>query len=228
MASNLPLQKLRLIGGTFLFERIDEIFMERIVSDRRCRLEQFDKGQTIFDETHFRRCLGIILSGTVRVDKLTPEGRPMKMASLGPGECFGAAGMFVRRSRYPSVLTAQSPAEVLFLPETLIRWAMQRDFTITENYIRYLSGRVWFLSEKIVGLSAGSAEQRVARFLLEQPEEDRGTSSMTDLARQLNMGRASLYRSLDALSERGLIRRTGRMVEIPDREALEAVVRGDP
>ena len=224
MAEGIPKQKLELIASTFLFQNMDEIVIERMVSDQRCLREIFPKGARIFDETHFRRCLGILLSGEVRVDKLTPEGKYMKMSRLKPGECFGAAAMFGQREKYATVLTAERNTEVLFLPEELIRWAMRRDFTITENYIRYLSDRIWFLNEKISGLTAGSAEQRLAVLLLEHCSSDGIlTASMTELSNQLNIGRASLYRAMDSLEGRGLIGRAGKSVKILDQEGLRGL-----
>ena len=211
MAGALPEQKLGRVAATFLFQGVDELVVEGIVRDPRCRLQRFQKNQVIFDETHFTRSLGILLVGAVRVDKETPEGKRMKMSELGPGECFGAAGMFSDRDTYATRLTAQRSTEILFIPEELIRWAMLRNFKITENYISYLSNRIWFLNEKISSLTAGSVEQRLAVFLGEQcGGSGQLSSSMTELSRQLNIGRASLYRALDALEAKGLIRREGK------------------
>ena len=221
MAEGIPKVKLDLICNTFLFQQVDEIVVERMVTDQRCVKEHFLKGEVIYDETHFRHCLGIILSGEVRVDKLTPDGKRMKMSVLLPGECFGAAAMFQNRDRYATILTAEKSTEVLFLPEELILWAMHRDFTITENYIRYLSNRIWFLNEKISSLTAGSADQRLAMFLVEHSDADgRLSTSMTDLSRQLNIGRASLYRALDSLEEKGLIQRGTKTLTVTDKERL--------
>lgn len=221
MTDGISKQKLELICGTFLFQQVDEIVVERIVADQRCVRERFPKGAVIYDETHFRHCLGIILTGEVRVDKLTPEGKRMKMSVLLPGECFGAAAMFQERDRYATVLTAEKTAEILFLPEELILWAMHRNFTITENYIRYLSNRIWFLNEKISSLTAGSADQRLAMFLVEHCDADGVLStSMTDLSRQLNIGRASLYRALESLEEKGMIIRGTKTLVVKDKERL--------
>lgn len=223
MAESLPKQKLEMIASTFLFQNMDEIVVERIVSDARCLRERFPKGDRIFDETHFRRCLGVVLAGEIRVDKLTPDGKYMKMSLLQPGECFGAAAMFSFRDRYATILTAEKNVEVLFIPEELIRWSMRRYFTITENYIRYLSDRIWFLNEKISSLTAGSAEQRVAVFMLEHCDENGVLhTSMTALSRQLNIGRASLYRAIDGLEERKLIQRGGKTLKIIDNAGLRA------
>ncbi len=224
MTDGISKQKLDLIASTFLFENMDEIVVERIISDSRCAWERYSKGSKIFDETHFRRCLGILVMGEIRVDKKTTDGKYMKMSCLTAGECFGAAAMFSGRDRYATVLTAEKNVEILFIPEELIRWAMRRDFTITENYIRYLSNRIWFLNEKISSLTAGSAEQRLAVFLLEQCDgAGMLNTTMTALSQQLNIGRASLYRAIENLEQRNLICRGVKSLKILDSEGLRDI-----
>lgn len=221
MANGLSTQQLKLIYKTFLFENVDEILVEQMISDPRCLSQKFERNEIIYDEAHFRHCLGIVLSGEIRVDKMTPERKKMKMSILHTGECFGAAAMFQERERYATVLTAEKSTQILFLPEEQILWAMRRNYTLTENYIRYLSDRIWFLNQKIFGLTAGTAEQRLALFLGEHCGEDGSfKDSLTDLSRELNIGRASLYRALDTLELKGMICRTGRFLTVIDMEGL--------
>ena len=42
----------------FLFKNVDEILMEQLCTDPRCEQISYPRGATIFDEAHFRRCLG--------------------------------------------------------------------------------------------------------------------------------------------------------------------------
>ena len=48
--------------------------------------------------------------------------------------------------------------------------------------------------------------------------------SATDLARQLGLSRASLYRAFDALEQADLIRRSGKTIEVPSLPALQSVL----
>lgn len=217
MSVDINKQKLQLVADTFLFRNVDEFTVERMIADERCSKTVFEKGSIIFDEKHFVKSLGIILSGEVRVEKNTADGKRLKLSKMGPGGCFGAAAMFHDRGRYVNVITAEKTAEVLFLSEELIIWAMQRDPVITENYISYLSDRIWFLNTKIEALTAGTAEQRVAVYLL---EHGGAAISMTDLSQTLNIGRASLYRALDDMEAHNLIRRGNKSIEIIREDGL--------
>lgn len=218
MSISLTSQQLKTLSSAFIFKNVDEIMIEQLAADPRCTLEAYPRGAVIFDETHFRRSLGIVLSGEILVEKTTK----LSMSRLFPGDSFGAAAMFHDRSRYVSLLTAKKPTEVLYLPQEVIIWAMERNFAITENYIAYLSDRIWFLSSRISALTAGTAEQKLAVYLLEQGDVE---SSMTDLSMRLNLGRASLYRAAETLEELGAIAREGKRVKVLERETLIGIVK---
>lgn len=218
MPISLTPQQLKTLSTAFIFKNVDEIIIEQLAADPLCTLESYPRGAVIFDETHFRRSLGIVLSGEILVEKTTK----LNMSRLFPGDSFGAAAMFHSRNYYPSLLTAKKPTEVLYFPQRVIIWAMERSFAITENYIAYLSDRIWFLSSRISALTAGTAEQKLAVYLLEQGDVE---ISMTDLSQRLNLGRASLYRAVEELEGLGAIRREGKRVRVLEREVLLGIGR---
>ena len=223
MPTNLTRQQLTVAESCFLFAGVDEIMVEQLVEDDRCFRQRYERGEVVFDETHFRRCLGIVLSGDILVEKTTVDGKKLTMSWLGPGECYGAAAMFNTRNCYASSLTAKRVTEVLYIPQEVIAWAMQRSGRITENYVSYLADRIWFLSSRISALTAGTVQQKLAAYLLEHGGVD---VSLTNLSQQLNIGRASLYRVLDELEEADIIRRQGKKLEILSRQGLRNTLGG--
>ena len=89
-----------------------------------------------------------------------------------------------------------------------------------------MSKKVVYLNRKISTLVAGSAEKKLVAYLLEV-EFDSVCSlnvSMSSLADMLNVGRASLYRAIDDLENRGLIKKNGKMIIISDHEALSSIL----
>lgn len=163
MSITLSPHHLKTLSTCFLFKNVDEILMEQLCTDPRCELLSYPRGATIFDETHFRPCLGILLTGEVLVEKNTADGKRLNMTRLTPGECFGAAAMYTQQQRYASLLTAQAPHPDPLPPpggHHLGPWSAASP--ITENYISYLSGRIWFLSSRISAITAGTAQQKLA------------------------------------------------------------------
>jgi CRP-like cAMP-binding protein len=92
------------------------------------------------------------------------------------------------------------------------------------SYVRFLTRRIQFLNRKIRYLTAGSAEQRLALYLLSEiPEEGvpvRLEISAVSLADLLDLGRASLYRAMDRLSEDGFLVRNGHEYRLLQRDKL--------
>ena len=95
---------------------------------------------------------------------------------------------------------------------------------LRRNYLRYLSGRIRFLSGRLQSVTQAGAEGKLARYLLANAVDGAVNISATDLARQLGLSRASLYRAFDALEQANLIRRTGKTIEVPSLPALQSVL----
>lgn len=209
---------LALLARTPLFQGLPETLVLRAASDRRSTLAQAARGETIYTPHAFSRSLGAVLSGKVEVRK-----GELIVSVLKPGDLFGAAALFNDRTDYAARLTARSPCRLLFLPQELIEELMAASPALARQYIRYLSGRIRFLEQKIDSLVAGTAEERLARFLRAQSQDGLASldCSLTGLAGRLNVSRASLYRALDALEARGAIRREGRAIRVLRPDLLE-------
>lgn len=140
---------------------------------------------------------------------------------LGRGSVYGVAALF-SSAPPPTRIIADLPCSVLTLSRREVRELLTRDPDFLVAYLEFLSGRIIFLNEKITCITSGSAERRLAIHLLTITEDgdrgcdidtDSGTSTIqlgvnyTELARQLDIGRASLYRAMDALEAAGAIKR---------------------
>lgn len=181
------------------------------------RFREYERGETVFAPDSFERALGIVVSGRVRVSKSTGDGGTLIMSTLFPGSIFGAAALFNDSQSYVNSLAAVTPLRVALLSQEDFRRAMGEYPRLGENYVRYLSERILFLNRRIYCLTAGSAVEKLANFLadnLPEGEEAELPVSMTELAKLLNIGRASLYRAMDTLIERGEVRRHGNNITI--------------
>ena len=69
--------------------------------------------------------------------------------------------------------------------------------------------------------TAGSTERRLALYLNSLGKRNiKMTTSMTDLANTLDVGRASLYRAFDKLCEDGYIIKSEKIIIIMNREEM--------
>lgn len=213
-----------LVSKTELFRGSPPSVLTRILAVSDCTAAEYEKNEVVYDKTNFSRSLGIVLEGRLRVTKENADKRPIVMSTLQRGAMFGAAALFNSEPEYATKITAIEHSRVLFLPQRLIKRMIEREPDIAENYIRYLSERILFLNRKIYFLTAGTAEQRLAGFLLDNlavGEFSEMPMTMHRLADALNMSRASLYRAFDELTASGAVSKQGKLVCIDNAELLK-------
>ena len=191
----------------------------------RSQVVAFEGGQVIYSAHHYRQSLGVVLEGRAEVRKKS-AGHFVTLNHLKPPQIFGAAVLFQPEGPYVSEVVALERSVILFIGQELLLESMRGDFALVENYLAFLSGRIRFLNAKIDSFIQTSAESKLALYLLKQSHGKNALSfpvSLKGVANELNLGRASLYRALDALTEARLIERDGKQIRILDKDALEQI-----
>ena len=174
------------------------------------------KGDAIYTPQSAQRALAMVMEGHVRV----LHGH-VPTNDLVEGDVFGAAALFGTNEDYPSTIVAGSDCRVMYIPqETVVAW-MKQVPQVAENYVGFLSDRIRFLNRRLATLTAGQADGKLWRYLLAHRDENGVVyvaEGMSALAERLDMGRSSLYRSLDALVLAGRIRRERKKIYILQTE----------
>jgi len=174
------------------------VFMEDPLSLEQCagRLER--RGFRSFVVPGLREAAEV-MRGLVR------EFRPSS-ASYGDSMTLKAAGILDDLHSNPDIQFYDG-----FVPGMV-----REEPRVTENYIRYLTTRIRFLSSRIDSFVCGGTEQRVLLFLSNNAEQ--GVCAlpygMDKLAKKLGMSRATLYRAIGELVSEGKLKRDGRVFTI--------------
>ena len=109
------------------------------------------------------------------------------------------------------------------MPERAIKQLLEEDHAFLYQYLGFLSGRIRYLNRKIGYLTAGSAERRLALYLASLGEKTvRLAESISALSELLDVGRASLYRAFDKLTDDGFIAKDGRTIHLLDTDGMLA------
>ena len=216
----LPLtaQETALLLECPLFQGTAEEFLYRLTREDGAEQAAFAPGQVVYNPQNFRRCLGVVLSGQLQVTKGT-----LAVSVLEPGEIFGAAALYSDGQEFATTITAKRPSRCLMLEQKLVERLLAEQGQIRENYLRYLTGRIRFLSGRLQTLAQPGVEGKLARYLL-AGGGGTVTCPATELCQRLGVSRASLYRAFGALEDSGLIRRKGKTITIVDPAGLETVL----
>ena len=204
MAPELSEQERALLGRCPLFLGAEDALLRRLPALPGVTLESFAAGDLLYGPSQFRRSLGVLLAGQVQV-----TNGSLSVSLLRAGELFGAAALYNDAPEFAAVLTARSPCRVLFLPQETLDRLLGEEPLLRRNYLRYLTGRVRFLSGRLRSVAQTGEPLRL---------------SATDLAKRLGISRASLYRAFQALEDARLIRREGKSMYVLDPAGLEGVL----
>lgn len=161
----------------------------------------------------------ILLYGNVLIEKPASDGRSILMREALPPEAVNAASALSRCDSM-SRLTAPDGCKALHISGSALYDFISKSGAFAVNMTEFLVSRVVFLNKKITSLAGYTASSRLSLYLEENAKTENGICtvtlpcSLTDFAEYLGVGRASLYRTLDAMEADGSISRKGRTIRL--------------
>ncbi|MBQ7968646.1 MAG: Crp/Fnr family transcriptional regulator [Clostridia bacterium] len=186
-------------------------------ASENCVITECAKGGKLFDNTKDKPSLCIILSGSAQVMGGT-KSKPVILNTLSRGRVFGMASLFGGKCGSTAVV-AKEKCIYAIISQECVEILLGMDVGFAKNYISFLSEKIRFLNKKIAFFTSESTEKKVAGYLLSLPYDESEKCVILDikmakLAQNLDIGRASLYRAFDSLTEQGFIEKTNNAVKI--------------
>ena len=203
-----------------LFLGISKKDISSLLEEQKRTVEVFKKGDVIFSPEKYEACMGYIIKGAVNVIK---PATGVTLNTLKKGDFFGAASLYSRKDTYLANLVATTETKVLFIEKETIGVLMLREQAMSMNFITYLTDALYYLNAKIDAFTGGTAESRLANYLLEAfggYKTMQLSTPYTKLAVSLNIGRASLYRAFDTFIVGGVIEKDGKFIRLLSEEKL--------
>ena len=187
------------------------------------------QGQTIFSEGTEAPGFYIVVSGRVKVFKLSPDGKEQIIHIFGPGEIFGEVPMF-EGSSYPAYAETLAKSNLFFFPKKSFIELIKRDPSLAMNMVAALSRRLKNLTRLIEELSLKEVPGRLAAYLLYLSERGEGGNNLIKLdipkkilASLLGTIPETLSRIFYKMNNQGLIAMKGRTIRILDKKALKKI-----
>jgi len=191
------------------------------------------RGQTIFGEGDEGEGFYVVVSGRVKVFKLSPDGKEQILHIFGAGEPFGEAAVFAGE-RFPANAEALEESRVFFFPRPTFVELIGQNPSLALNMLAVLSRRLRKLSSLVEDLSLKEVPGRLAAYLLYLSEGNKKAVevqldvSKNQLASLLGTIPETLSRILAKLSREGFIKSNGpRQIRLLDRQGLEELASGE-
>lgn len=223
----MPLED-REIRSVPLFAGLDDGQVGRIRAIARA--VEAARRDVLFREGEPVEGLFVLLSGRVKIYKLSPDGKEHILHVVRPGQTFAEAAVFMPGG-YPAYAEALQKSRALLLPKTPFLDLLRDEPAISLQIIASLSRYLKQFADRIEDLSLKDVSARLARWFLATAREkgrDFWDLEITkgELASQIGTVSETLSRTLRKFQDAGWLQVRGRFVKILDKPALEGVSQG--
>ncbi|MBW2369505.1 MAG: Crp/Fnr family transcriptional regulator [Deltaproteobacteria bacterium] len=182
-------------------------------------------GEIIFSEGEDGIGFYVVMSGKIKIFKMSLEGKEKILHIFGPPEPFGEVPVFTG-DRFPANAQALSKARLLFFPRTQFVKLIAENPALSLNMLAVLSMRLRQFAVQIENLALKEVPARLASHLIYLAEEQGGGDivhlaiSKGQLASLLGTIPETLSRILNRMSQQQLIKVNGRRIQLLDDDGL--------
>ncbi|MBZ0156428.1 MAG: Crp/Fnr family transcriptional regulator [Alphaproteobacteria bacterium] len=220
---------MNLVANIPLFHGLPREQLEEIVD---IMVDQtFGRGQSIFSEGEEATGFYVVISGRVKIFKLSSEGKEQVLHFVGPGESFGEVPMFAG-GYFPAHAETIEKSRLFFFPRSFFLDLIKRDPAVAMNMLAELSMRLRRFTLLVEELSLKEVPGRLAAYLLYLSDRENGSGDLElnvtkgQLASLLGTIPETMSRILGKMTAQGIIEVQGRRIRIQDRDALEELSSG--
>ena len=198
-------------------------------------LRKVVKKEILFSDEEEARGFYVILSGKIKLYKVSPEGKEQILHIVSAPDAFAEAALFLEGS-YPAFAEALTDCQLLFFPKRDFIRLIEKNPQLSINMIVTLSHYLKRFASLIEELSLKEVSSRVAKYLMDlslklskegkSPKEVELDLSKTQLALKLGTISETLSRTLAKMKVKGIIEVKKNRIFILNREALEELASG--
>ena len=215
------MDKISLLESVPIFSDLSKSDLTKI-SDRMTH-RKFTKNQMILLEDDLGQTFFVIATGSVKITRLSDDGREVILAMLGEADFFGEMSLLDGDGRSANVVALEA-SEVLTLARNEFLGILEQYPKISISLLEELTNRLRKSDQQIESLSLSDVEQRIGITLIRLAEElgtiKQGSVKIKnlpfqqDIANMAGTSRETVSRTFKLLEEKGLLSRQGRQLVI--------------
>jgi CRP/FNR family transcriptional regulator len=198
-------------------------------------LRQIEKKEVLFSDGEEARGFYVILSGKVKLFKVSPEGKEQILHIVSAPDAFAEAALFLEGT-YPAFAEAMTDSQLLYFPKRDFIQLIEKNPQLSINIIVTLSHFLKRFASLIEELSLKEVSSRIAKYVVDlsiksskegkSPKEVELDLSKTQLALKLGTISETLSRTLAKMKAKRIIDVKKNRIIILNREALEELASG--
>lgn len=204
-----------------LFRGLSENELEEC--KRELPMFEANKGRLLLVPGRDEQVLYILKRGTVRLYRLSHDGREITLGDLAVGDVFGTLPIFGALSKNTFAVAA-TEAMICKVTEERLMGLIARHPDMATRLLRILGERLTAAEDQIEDLVFRTAEQRIARSiirLVETTSRSKLTVSHEEIARSAGVARETVTKMLNELERVGVVKTGYRSLRVLDRDAMD-------
>ena len=221
--------ELAILQKCSIFKGMEIEHIDNIVKENNYKIVNYDKGDIIAIEDSACSHIGIVLNGSIEIQRIYESGRSLTVQRFMEGSIFGEAIVFLEMKTYPATIISSSKSKIMFIKNETIIKLCSNDKICLGNFMSLLCEKILMLNRKVKIISLCSIRQKIANFILEQvkiqkSERIKLSINKKELAEYLGVQRPSLSRELINMKEEGILEYDKNEFHILDMYTLKEIM----
>ncbi|MCP5087569.1 MAG: Crp/Fnr family transcriptional regulator [Rhodobacteraceae bacterium] len=215
--------------SSVLFKSVPSLLLARQLSGKHKRT--IHRGETLFLQGDHASHMYVILTGCMKLVRLTQGGDEIVVAVYSAGNSFGEAAA-LKRGLYPVTVEAVQDSTLIQIDARVVLEALRENPNLAVAMLGATFNHLHELVVEIESLKAMSGVQRLATFLISLTPLEEGACTLVLpydkvlIANQLGMKPESLSRNFANLRSQG-VTVSRQSVAVKDIAALKSFVSGE-
>ncbi|MEE8366191.1 MAG: Crp/Fnr family transcriptional regulator [Gammaproteobacteria bacterium] len=190
-------------------------------------MSDLDEGESLFFQGDDVISFYLVVSGSIKLFRVSPEGKEKIVEIIEPVHTFAEALMFMDHPHYPVNATALTPCRLIAINCKFFKSMLRNSIDTCFLLMGEMSFRLRGLIREIDTLSLDTGTVRIVAYLLQNAPADDNNFDLkiakSVIASRLSVKPETFSRILKNLNELEILTIKGRRVTIHDREALISI-----
>ena len=214
------------LSKSHLFDGVTINELELISKKTELKLIKYRSEEIIRSADEEANSMFLILEGTIKGVMEDIEGHVYQVEEFSESELTAPANLFSQQEYFPVSLIAKTDCKLLEINKQTILIMFGISRKLEENFLSLLSNKVLFLANRLWENQFYSIGQKIYNMVYKGFQEHNKSAfdlnhTHEELAQRFGVSRPSLSRALININKEGIIKFTGKSVEILSREALK-------
>ncbi len=213
-------------SNNLLFKSIDPDDLEKMYACLQGRKKKFSAGETIFSFDKDTKTIGVILSGTIRLERIDYFGECTLLDILNENDIFGEILAYSAIEGNAITAVCENDCEIIFFDHDKLIHPCDNTctchLTAISNLLIMTSNKAQRLSRRVEVLSSRSIRNKLMNFFSFEMQQAGSNSftlpfSISDLASYICADRSAMMREISKMKKEGLIETKRRNITLKNK-----------